>query len=271
MYPRKAYHKYCDYHKMPGALKRLDFIVNQVRYLHQDKSPLEVYILDLGCGNGNTSVPLASLGYPVMGIDIDSTSIVKAKHRNPFPNASFRVCSAENLVAEGRQFDVVVCAEVFEHVLEPEKLACQVHALLEPGGVLIATIPNGLNPHELWRLFLRRLRSTAAGPVLVRAKRCLEPSSKRPSIMSSRTGKDYGHKQNFTLKSFSRIIGSCGFSRLRIANHMMLMDVVYYYGLWRLFPSHTRFFQWWERRDGELADKLPTFLVSGWYLVFKKE
>ncbi|MDL5049885.1 methyltransferase domain-containing protein [Oscillatoria amoena NRMC-F 0135] len=72
----KDYYKYTGYTYVE-EFKRLDFIVGQVQ---KNVTP-PAKILDIGCGNGNLSMVLGSLGYEVKGIDVDSTSIDTAKKK----------------------------------------------------------------------------------------------------------------------------------------------------------------------------------------------
>ena len=62
----KEYVKFTTYSDIED-LKRLDFIVNSIKALNNP----EAKILDIGCGNGNISLALGSIGYHVTGVDID--------------------------------------------------------------------------------------------------------------------------------------------------------------------------------------------------------
>ena len=74
---RKPYYSVTTY-KDAEDLKRLDFIVDAVNSLNNPQAK----VLDIGCGNGNISMALGSLGYNVTGVDIDTVSIEKANAKN---------------------------------------------------------------------------------------------------------------------------------------------------------------------------------------------
>ncbi|MFN5418086.1 MAG: class I SAM-dependent methyltransferase [Flavobacteriia bacterium] len=126
-------------------LKRLNFIESAIKKL--DKKDLS--ILDVGCGNGNISRYLGSKDFSVLGIDISEASILKARMLNFFENVSFRHLAAEELIGV-QKFDVVVCSEVIEHLDNPQLVLNQLRKLLNPGGLLIVTVPNGYGPRELF-------------------------------------------------------------------------------------------------------------------------
>jgi len=126
-------------------LKRLKFIAKHIKCL----DPKECKVLDIGCGNGNISIYLGSLGYHVLGVDISEKAIDKANRLNTLPNVSFRVMSAEDLIATDPTYDVVICSEVLEHLENPDKLIKVIDILLKQNGKLIVTVPNGFGPREM--------------------------------------------------------------------------------------------------------------------------
>lgn len=125
--------------------KRLDFISDAV----SQKSQEEAKVLDVGCGNGVISRHLGKLGFNVLGIDISEQTIANARNLNTLPNVHFDVLSAEQLVAQGNTFDVIVCSEVLEHLQNPSSLLEVLHQSLKEDGILVVTVPNGTGPREL--------------------------------------------------------------------------------------------------------------------------
>ena len=134
-------------HKLGPA--RLSFIrSNLVRHFGRPErtaKPLsDLTILDVGCGGGLISEPLARLGARVTGIDPAKENIAAAiRHAEPQGlDIDYRVCRIEDLVDEQRQFDAVVCLEVIEHVPDPQAFIAGCAALVRPGGLFIASTIN---------------------------------------------------------------------------------------------------------------------------------
>lgn len=106
------YHRYTEYRRYVD-FKRLDFIIQSIRN-HFTETGLKG--VDLGCGKGNVTVPLASLGYKMIGGDISPDNIKAAKVKQiAKDNPMFFVDDAENPTFDDESFDFVVRSEVLEH------------------------------------------------------------------------------------------------------------------------------------------------------------
>ena len=81
-------------------------------------------LLDIGCGGGLLSEPMARLGAEVVGVDAAARNIPVARlHAEQSELAiDYRHGTAEALVAAGEHFDVVLNMEVIEHVARPRGL-----------------------------------------------------------------------------------------------------------------------------------------------------
>ena len=101
-------------------------------------------VLDIGCGGGLVSEPLARLGAAVTGIDPGQENIEAARRHAAEQSLAidYRVTTVETLVAEGVAFDAVLCLEVVEHVPDPDAFLALCARLVRPGGVLIASTIN---------------------------------------------------------------------------------------------------------------------------------
>jgi 2-polyprenyl-6-hydroxyphenyl methylase/3-demethylubiquinone-9 3-methyltransferase len=101
-------------------------------------------ILDIGCGGGLLSEPLARLGASVVGADPSATNIEVAKlHARESELAiDYRVATAEQLAEEGERFDVVLAMEVVEHVTSVELFIDRCAWMVKPGGLLIVATLN---------------------------------------------------------------------------------------------------------------------------------
>jgi 2-polyprenyl-6-hydroxyphenyl methylase / 3-demethylubiquinone-9 3-methyltransferase len=101
-------------------------------------------VIDIGCGGGLVAEPLTRLGATVTGIDPAEKNILIAKGHADGQGLAidYRAVRAEDLVAEGRTYDAVVCLEVVEHVPDVPAFLKVIGALVRPGGVLIVSTIN---------------------------------------------------------------------------------------------------------------------------------
>ena len=101
-------------------------------------------ILDIGCGAGILSEPLARLGARITAIDPASRNIEVAREHAAKAGLSidYRCISAEALVAEGARFDAVLAMEVIEHVNDVENFLRLASGMVRPGGLLAAATLN---------------------------------------------------------------------------------------------------------------------------------
>lgn len=101
-------------------------------------------ILDVGCGGGLISEPLARLGADVTAIDAAAESIAIAKlHATEGGlDIDFRAAMPEDLLAAGKTYDVVVSLEVVEHVADLDVFLKSCAALVAPGGALVLSTMN---------------------------------------------------------------------------------------------------------------------------------
>jgi 2-polyprenyl-6-hydroxyphenyl methylase/3-demethylubiquinone-9 3-methyltransferase len=101
-------------------------------------------MLDIGCGGGLLSEPMARLGAEVLGADAAAGNIpVAALHaRQSGLEIDYRNVTAEALAAAGERFDVVLNMEVVEHVSDPLAYLSACRDLLKPGGLMICSTLN---------------------------------------------------------------------------------------------------------------------------------
>ncbi|HMI20041.1 MAG TPA: bifunctional 2-polyprenyl-6-hydroxyphenol methylase/3-demethylubiquinol 3-O-methyltransferase UbiG [Sphingomonas sp.] len=98
--------------------------------------------LDVGCGAGLLTEPLARLGAQATGLDAAPENIAAARvHADGQGLAiDYRAGSVEDLTAE--RFDLVVSMEVIEHVADPAAFIGGLAAALAEDGILILSTPN---------------------------------------------------------------------------------------------------------------------------------
>jgi 2-polyprenyl-6-hydroxyphenyl methylase/3-demethylubiquinone-9 3-methyltransferase len=104
----------------------------------------DLKVIDVGCGGGLMSEPLARLGARVTGIDPGEKNVAIARgHAEPQGLAiDYRVATAEELVAAGERYDAVVCLEVVEHVPDVAAFVKACADLVRPGGILVLSTIN---------------------------------------------------------------------------------------------------------------------------------
>ena len=128
---------------------RLDYITGQIaaEYGRDLTKPLPfagLRILDIGCGGGLLSEPMARLGAEVVGADAAPRNIPVAQGHAQASGLSidYRFTTAEDLAAAGEQFDVVLNMEVVEHVSDPLAYLTACHDLLKSGGIMLCSTLN---------------------------------------------------------------------------------------------------------------------------------
>ncbi|NKN37097.1 bifunctional 2-polyprenyl-6-hydroxyphenol methylase/3-demethylubiquinol 3-O-methyltransferase UbiG [Agrobacterium sp. a22-2] len=106
--------------------------------------PLEgLRILDIGCGGGLLSEPIARMGATVLGADASERNIGIARTHAAQTGVTvdYRAVTAEALAAAGETFDIVLNMEVVEHVADVEFFISTCASMVRPGGMmLISTI-----------------------------------------------------------------------------------------------------------------------------------
>ena len=100
-------------------------------------------ILDIGCGGGILSEPLARLGAGVVGADPSEPNITVARDHAVRSGLAvdYRCTGAETLAEAGEVFDIVLAMEVVEHVTDVGRFVELAAAMVKPGGLLfVATL-----------------------------------------------------------------------------------------------------------------------------------
>jgi 2-polyprenyl-6-hydroxyphenyl methylase/3-demethylubiquinone-9 3-methyltransferase len=101
-------------------------------------------ILDIGCGGGILSEPLARLGASMVGADPAEPNIEAARLHAAADELTidYRATTAEALADAGERFDVVLAMEVVEHVADLGLFIKRCAEMVKPRGLLIAATLN---------------------------------------------------------------------------------------------------------------------------------
>ena len=249
---KKTYLNHVDY-THAEEFKRLQFVIDQVKALGKPN----LKILDIGCGNGNISLAMGSLGYQTTGVDVDAGSIEIARKRNSFAHVTFELKDADAFSIDGK-YDVVICSEVLEHLHKPTELVKQWPELLESDGICIVTVPNGRGPREvIMTKPMQWLLLNGYAKPLLRLKRALgyngTTQSANPDLM---------HVQFF---SRSELI------RLMKENHFELLSFGKAEFAGRIFPISliTNRLKALQELDCKITDSLPYQLAGGFYSAWR--
>lgn len=227
-------------YKEVQKLKTLNRILSYIETTRKKHRYDWCRILDIGCGRGKITLPLACLGYSIIAVDISRDAIYHAKRKNLFENVCFLCADAENLPLKGK-FDIIICVDVFEHLTHPNNLTKELTTLLSEDGVVFITIPNGYGSWELfWEIPLRSFLK-----IYYKFKRKTIPVGSF-------------HCQNFTLNTLRRLLES----------NMIVVEEIH----------NTDFISWlpevnksgFANLDCKFSELLPHFLASGWFLICKK-
>ncbi len=128
---------------------RLQYINQQIQRklrseVEQPGSIEGVNLLDIGCGGGLVCEPLSRLGAQVCGIDPSSATIEAARKHSSEQGLSidYQATTLKEFTRSRREFDVIVCLEVLEHVNNVSNFLELCRTLLTDNGVLILSTIN---------------------------------------------------------------------------------------------------------------------------------
>lgn len=155
-------------------------------------------VLDYGCGMGHAYQKLlAGAVGNYAGADVGSVALADcaAKGFKAFP-----IDPAKGTVdSPANAFDGATCIEVFEHLFDPLQSARELHRVLKPGGVLVATVPNF--GYHAWRLM-----------ALLRAQVPSEPENKNLNRYNG------VHIRFFSRLMFRRLLRDAGFTNITVGS-----------------------------------------------------
>ncbi len=239
--------------------KRLNFIAQAVA----SKAGQHGKVLDVGCGNGIISIQLGKLGFNVTGIDVSDKTIETARKNNPFPNVQFRVQSAEQLVASGELFDVIVCSEVLEHLDNPGTLLKTLHQSLKEDGILIVTVPNGHGPREA---FVTKpvLKMRKNNGILWRGVSKVKKMMGYSGTTVQSAADNLDHVQFFSRKDLHKLSKENKFKIVKFGKANFIEDVF-------PFSFFTKRIKALQKLDCKVADMLPYAFTGGFFSVWEKE
>jgi 2-polyprenyl-3-methyl-5-hydroxy-6-metoxy-1,4-benzoquinol methylase len=146
-------------------------------------------ILDIGCSGGAFAARARALGHHVVGVDTEELPDVRQRC-DVFVRADLDRGLPDEVIARG-PFDVVVCADVLEHLRRPEDLLAQLPGIMVARGAVLASVPNFGHWYSRGRTTLGLFDYDQRGIL------------------------DHGHVRFFTRRSFERLTRAAGLVPLR--------------------------------------------------------
>ncbi len=231
-------------------------------------------ILDLGCGSGYAVTRfIGEPGDHILGLDLHEPNIEYAKQHFERDGLRFECRSAASLTDSKQSFDVVVLADVLEHLENPLSVLKDCKRLLVQDGLLLVTIPNGYGPFEIESAISR---VPALGYVLLKSSAFLarvlnsfgpwkgkwtEALTNTPSDLPYNL--ESHHIQFFSRKRLIALVGIAGFRVFESKNLSFLSGPFTN----TIFNVSARFCRW----NIAVARNLPSSMVSAWFFLCAPE
>jgi 2-polyprenyl-3-methyl-5-hydroxy-6-metoxy-1,4-benzoquinol methylase len=96
-------------------------------------------ILEIGCGEGNTLLELKRQGKAKFIVGVDIVDLNQSVKLDRFILANIET---DNIDLPTNYFDIIICADVLEHLINPWDVLEKIKKFLKPDGIIIASIPN---------------------------------------------------------------------------------------------------------------------------------
>jgi SAM-dependent methyltransferase len=149
-------------------------------------------VLDIGCGNGRHAFESLRRGAEVVATDLDEAALSEVEEMAAAMRQAGEVPSGGNLRtvrADARRlpfgdaaFDVVIAAEVLEHIDEDSMAIAELHRVLRPGGLIAVTVPRWWPEQVCWALS-REYHEIPGGHVRIYRRRQLAERLRRSGLV----------------------------------------------------------------------------------------
>ena len=174
-------------------------------------------VLDFGCGWGGETAWLAERAAEAVGADIDHDALADAQAfaaRRELRNLSFVHIEKDRLPLADDSFDAVLSTNVFEHVMRPATMLCEIRRVLRPGGSFLSTFgplfysPLGYHVPFATQVPFAHLLFGHRAVIEVR-------NTKRPPIAATSWEQDVGLNR-ITFRKFAQAVQKSGLKAKRL-------------------------------------------------------
>ncbi|MCU0611808.1 MAG: methyltransferase domain-containing protein [Candidatus Eisenbacteria bacterium] len=164
-------------------------------------------VLDTGCGYGSESLLFALTGTATVGVELVEERVAIARSRIGFYQSrcgfplavDFLNANIFRYLERAAPFDLIFTMEAISHIYPADRFLRLARERLTPGGCIVITDPNSVNPLA-WARSVRIRGSLRHRP----HQRFADPETGRPV--------DYGQEQVLSVNRLCRLLDECGFS-----------------------------------------------------------
>ncbi len=123
---------------------RVDYIITQVKKYFQDVPYDKLKLLDIGCGGGLISAPLARMNFDVTSLDANNHNINALSNHIKKHDIKLKLVSStlEEHAQSSPKYDIVICLEVIEHIDNVQEFLSNINSILNKNGILILSTIN---------------------------------------------------------------------------------------------------------------------------------
>jgi SAM-dependent methyltransferase len=168
--------------------------------------------LDVGCGEGYYTIPLARMAGGTVGIDLSSSVLRVFRSLDDFPEGKVALVNSdvERLPFPDGSFTKALCSHVLEHVLDDHAVVGEIYRVLGPGGLAALAVPLKYTPQH-----------RAVWGAIGLGRRVLKPGKRgtpmpAPGTLNVALVGKQAHIRHHSLDSFLDLVRSEGFRVERV-------------------------------------------------------
>lgn len=202
-------------------------------------------LLDVGCGNGVFSANLKhKLGCRLIGVDGSEYALEQARNNGFDETFVIKDFCEDKLPFENNLFNMIVCKDVLEHLINPEYLIKEIYRVCKPNGYILVHVPNHF---------------TLKGRIKFLFDNNIDPYNWFPNAKRW----NHPHIRFFTYESFSELLVENNFSLIKNLSSNF-HSLPYFPGrIKKIIPFRSKI-------EYYLSNRFPTQFAQGFTLLMQK-